>query len=381
MIIYLNGPSSSGKSSIAAALVDLPGTALRHVIRDDDQYDAHQRLAELHDTGKDLVFETVEYLPLMQAGIAWLKESQVVLVGVFCSVAELERRERQRGDRPVGIAKSQAAQVPSSRIYDLCVDTTETAPEECASRITGFLDSGTRCTAYARLPAVQYDSLSYNDAFGGHPDTDKEAAFLADALARYVAKETPETIAKVLINLDTTLPIILNRLSVRVQGEVLYHLLRLQDAGMGLMGQMMDRVGGLDGVCEILNRTGGLAERRVLDYLDGQNPYLAEAVRNRIISLNNIAHLPDDQLTEVMGRIERGVLAMALRGADPQVRDRLLSCTTASVRQAIQGDTARMCPVRKADVEAAQLSIVKTAGRLEVEGKIMIHRGEGEFLL
>lgn len=72
---------------------------------------------------------------------------------------------------------------------------------------------------------------------------------------------------------------------------------------------------------------------------------------------------------------------MALRGADPQVRDRLLSCTTASVRQAIQGDTARMCPVRKADVEAAQLSIVKTAGRLEVEGKIMIHRGEGEFLL
>ncbi len=381
MIIYLNGPSSSGKSSIAAALVGLMGSDLHNVNRDEfGQEDAHERLAELHDTGKDLIFDTVEYLPLMQAGLPWLKHRQVVLVGVFCSEEVLEAREQERGDRRIGLARSQVERMPPKRMYDLVLDSTQMTPDECASKIKEFIDRGRRPTAYARLPTVQYDSLGHQTCFGKQSESDTEAAFLADVLSRHLATETPETIAKVLINLDRTLPLILQRLSERVQGEVLYHLLRLQEAGSGLMGRVLERVGGVDAAAQILNRTGGPAERRVLFYLDEHDPDLSAALRNQMFTFADIAYLQDAHITEVLARVEGDDLVMALRGAGSQLRDRLLSCTTASARKETEETLASMRPVKKTNVEIAQFHIVLAARQLEEEGKIRLIRGEGEFL-
>jgi chloramphenicol 3-O-phosphotransferase len=50
----------------------------------------------------------------------------VTLVEVRCSKVELDRRERVRGDRPVGLARSQAA-VYAHGEFDIVVDTTSTS--------------------------------------------------------------------------------------------------------------------------------------------------------------------------------------------------------------------------------------------------------------
>src|SRR5947209_19960347 len=99
-IIFLNGTSSSGKSSDVIA---------DHVLSEP------WRLRDCLE---------------VMAGY------RVVFVGVRCSAAELERREHRRGDRPPGVALAQQAQVHAHGLYDVECDTTTASPSECAGRIT-----------------------------------------------------------------------------------------------------------------------------------------------------------------------------------------------------------------------------------------------------
>lgn len=55
--------------------------------------------------------------------LAVLKEYEVFFIGVQCPLAELERRERERGNRTVGRAAIQAPLVHAHGVYDLTVDT------------------------------------------------------------------------------------------------------------------------------------------------------------------------------------------------------------------------------------------------------------------
>lgn len=57
------------------------------------------------------------------------------VVGVFASLTVLEAREKQRGDRMIGLARWQYGRIHKDMIYDLEVDTDNATPMECALRI------------------------------------------------------------------------------------------------------------------------------------------------------------------------------------------------------------------------------------------------------
>lgn len=75
----------------------------------------------------------------------------VLLVHVTCDVDELERRERERGDRDVGTARKQALEAFTHGDCDLEVDTTNTPAENCAARIVQLIASPPAETAFDRL--------------------------------------------------------------------------------------------------------------------------------------------------------------------------------------------------------------------------------------
>ncbi|GID43109.1 hypothetical protein Aca07nite_03840 [Actinoplanes capillaceus] len=74
----------------------------------------------------------------------------VTLVEVRCSPEELERRDRERGDRPIGLALSQTL-VYANGEFDIVVDTTATSPEECAKRIVHSLGALSSPEAFDRF--------------------------------------------------------------------------------------------------------------------------------------------------------------------------------------------------------------------------------------
>ena len=75
----------------------------------------------------------------------------VTFVDVRCSETELERRERARRDRPLGLALSQSVFEHMDR--DIVVDTTNQSPEACAQLIAESLERLALPRAFDRLRA------------------------------------------------------------------------------------------------------------------------------------------------------------------------------------------------------------------------------------
>lgn len=173
-IIFLNGTSSSGKSSIARELLDiLDDGAFFHLAVDsfnamrtkrelaaqelDDalrrtRMGFHRSVAAMAEVGNDVVVDHVLSEPwrLLDC-LTVLPPENVLFVGVRCPLDELVRREQARGDRPPGLAALQYDAVHAHGDYDLECDTSTTSPRTCAQRIRDFLPHRPVPTAFTRL--------------------------------------------------------------------------------------------------------------------------------------------------------------------------------------------------------------------------------------
>lgn len=181
-IIFLNGTSSSGKSSLAAALLrrleplhfhlavdafnamsaskDLPPDELEQALRR-MRAGFHRAIAGMAAAGNHVVVDHVLSEPWRLADcLEVLAPYEVLLVGVRCALPELERRELARGDRPAGLAALQFERVHAHGVYDLEVDTGVYGAEECAERIVAHLAGGTPPTAFRQLRGGQLSSAA-----------------------------------------------------------------------------------------------------------------------------------------------------------------------------------------------------------------------------
>ncbi|MGW0424704.1 chloramphenicol phosphotransferase CPT family protein [Streptomyces sp. NPDC003015] len=173
-IIFLNGTSSSGKSSIARELLDTQDDGVFfHLAVDSfnamrskreletEELDAalrrtrmgfHRSIAAMAEVGNNIVVDHVLSAPwrLLDC-LAVLRPEDVVFVGVRCPLDELVRGELARGDRPPGLAAHQYDLVHGRGDDDLECDTSAASPYECAQQIKEFLPHRTSPTAFTRL--------------------------------------------------------------------------------------------------------------------------------------------------------------------------------------------------------------------------------------
>ncbi|MEY9989720.1 chloramphenicol 3-O phosphotransferase [Streptomyces sp. V4I8] len=175
LVIFLNGTSSSGKSSIAAELLrildepyfHLPVDAF-HAMRSRTPVPQDQIATVLHRTwqgfhravagmaaaGNNVVVDHVLSAEWrLRDCLSLFVPQDVVLVKVHCGPEELERRERARGDRPPGLAAGQLERVHAHGVYDMECDTGRATPQECARHIKDFLTDRPRPTAFEQLRA------------------------------------------------------------------------------------------------------------------------------------------------------------------------------------------------------------------------------------
>jgi chloramphenicol 3-O phosphotransferase len=172
-IIFLNGASSSGKTSILNALQNkleepylnmgidkfiwmLPKRYLDRPLWDDVLGLAteagqtgrrlfsgmHQAIAMTARAGNNIVADHV----IVES--AWAQECArlfsplpAYLIGVQCPLEVLEQRERDRKDRTLGQARMQYAVVHKYVQYDLEVDTSRFSPDECVIQIVERIQS------------------------------------------------------------------------------------------------------------------------------------------------------------------------------------------------------------------------------------------------
>lgn len=161
-LIILNGASSAGKTVLCKTLQAVLEAPYIHLEEDCFVFNTyHDRflsgalapqifqktmlgyyrsLKAFLSAGHNVLADTGFYTPaLLEQCVRELVTERVWLVGVHCSLAELERRERARGNRPRGLAQEQYSTIHATALYDIEVDTTVASPEDCALTIKAKL--------------------------------------------------------------------------------------------------------------------------------------------------------------------------------------------------------------------------------------------------
>lgn len=181
-VIFLNGTSSSGKTSLVQALQDemetpylemgidkfiwmLPERYLERPLWDEVLGKAvtagstghdlvrgmHRSIAAAVRDGWCVLVDHVLVEPHWVLDCASLFHSlPAFLVGVYCPLAVLEEREQARKNRTLGQARSQFDVVHAHGVYDFTVDTALYSPRECAAQIKHHV-TVTQPVAFRRL--------------------------------------------------------------------------------------------------------------------------------------------------------------------------------------------------------------------------------------
>ena len=201
-IIFLNGTSSSGKSTIAQALQSVMAEPYLHtgidhflerlpkdlnvyandhaastadgwlaVFRDHTLVKVkvgplglqliagmYHAIAAFAAAGNHTILDDVIYdRRILRAAVTTLSASDVLFVGIRCPLDVAESRERARGDRAKGGARTFYEQVHADKVYDLEVDSSVATPEECALQIKEAIQEGVPRAAFRRLAAEYTD--------------------------------------------------------------------------------------------------------------------------------------------------------------------------------------------------------------------------------
>ncbi|MCL2364574.1 MAG: chloramphenicol phosphotransferase CPT family protein [Defluviitaleaceae bacterium] len=180
-IVFLNGVSSSGKTTIAKTLqkklaepycwlsVDnfihtmgerfsgdefvefMKAGGFKWILKAIEAF--HRSIKVFSDAGLNVIADHVLQEPSwLDECLDLLQDNEILFVHVTCPVEELRRREKERGDRPVGQGESQLAMLnPKNGIYDVVIDTFNSSTDECTDEIIRLLEQPESFKAFGML--------------------------------------------------------------------------------------------------------------------------------------------------------------------------------------------------------------------------------------
>jgi len=139
-----------------------------------------------------------------------------------------------------------------------------------------------------------------------------------------------------------------------------------------MLNQSFEKIGGVETVAEMLNLVDRTTEKGIMEGLESEDPDLVEEIRRLMFVFEDILLVDDKGIQAVLKEIENDELALALKTASEELRDKIFKNMSERAATLIKEDMEFMGPVRVSDVEASQQRIVDIVRRLEDAGEIII---------
>ncbi len=213
-------------------------------------------------------------------------------------------------------------------------------------------------------------------------------------LVGFIQDERPQTIALVLAHLHPTLTAnILARLDRDLQAEVALRIATMERTTpeaidqveqtlkkrlSSVLNQDYSSVGGVEFLVKVLTQVNRSTEKTIMQSLEETDPALAEEVRKQMFVFEDIVKLDDRSIQRVLREVDTKDMALALRGASEEVKNRIFKNMSTRAAQMLREDMEVGGPVRLRTVEDAQQRIVSIVRRLDDAEEIVIARGGGE---
>jgi flagellar motor switch protein FliG len=213
-------------------------------------------------------------------------------------------------------------------------------------------------------------------------------------LAKFIHNEHPQTIALVLSHLTpsqaaallTSLPAglradVAQRMASldQISPEIIHKIALVIGQKLKALGEFSrESYGGVRAVAEMMNRLDSASSREILDHIQTQDANLCETIRHLMFVFEDLLLIDPLGLKEVLGKVDRKVLTVALKGTSEQLKNQILSCMSQRGAEMLKEDMEALGPIKIKEVEAAQQQIIAIVRQLEAEGVLSLKGTVGE---
>ena len=210
----------------------------------------------------------------------------------------------------------------------------------------------------------------------------------AGAIAELIRNEHPQIVASILVHLDRDQASgVLGIFEERLRNDVMLRIATLdgiQPNALKELNEVLSKVlaggerirkaplGGPKAAAEILNYLGSAVEGSVLGAIRDDDPDLAQKIEEQMFVFNDLIKLDAKAIQLVLREVAGDVLVVALKGAEPELRDKILANMSSRAADQLRDDLEAKGPVRVSDVETQQKEILKLVRRLADEGRLTL---------
>jgi flagellar motor switch protein FliG len=213
-------------------------------------------------------------------------------------------------------------------------------------------------------------------------------------LSKFILSEQPQTIALILAHLDSSHAAqLLGLLPESLRVDVVTRMASLEEISPDVVTRIStvieqrmkslgttshEAYGGVRAVAELLNRLDRSVSAPGLEAIEGSAPDLAVSIRNLMFVFDDLLHVDDNALREIVQRADRKNLTLALKGATEDLRNRFFQNMSKRAGEMLREEMDMLGAVRLREVEKAQQEIVAIARKLEEEGLLVTGAAAGE---
>ncbi len=140
-------------------------------------------------------------------------------------------------------------------------------------------------------------------------------------------------------------------------------------------------VGGIDYVAGIMNNLDRASEKSIFDHLGKTNEVLAEEIRKRMFTFEDIITMDDRSVQRFVRDCDPKDLVLALKGAGNEVANKIFANMSSRMAQSIKDDLEVTTNIRLRDAEEAQQRVVGIIRGLEEKGELIILKGGGDDII
>jgi len=213
-------------------------------------------------------------------------------------------------------------------------------------------------------------------------------------LAKFIHNEHPQTIALILSHLNASQAAgLLISLPVELRADVALRMANLDQISpdiiskiASIVGQKLkslgemsrESYGGVRAVSEMFNRLDSGSSKEILEAIEQTDPNLVETIRHLMFVFEDLLLLGQESIKEVLAKIDRKLLTVALKGTSDQLKNHFLQGMSQRGAEMLKEDMEALGPVKIKEVEGAQQQIIAVVRQLEAEGVINLKGTVGE---
>ena len=117
-----------------------------------------------------------------------------------------------------------------------------------------------------------------------------------------------------------------------------------------------------------------------MEQIEKADEALAARILDLVFVFDNLLDLDDRSMQELLRQVPAERLLLAMKGADQALKDKIFKNMSQRAAEMLKDDLESKGPVRIADVEAAQKTILQQARKLAAAGTISLGGKGDEFV-